>query len=173
MIAVHSCKRLPGEKTAENYNLFLRMNPMSFFFFFVGSYKDGKLNVSTSNGSLFACKQVLYPEPFPQISKGFFFPWLDGFWHFNKVSIYLSISVQEIKVLTSFGPSVKNTEGGDGATFWLESENAYDFTACLLEPYELARPPWHIAQVKKWAKNRSSKKMGKKKKDFFARNTIY
>ena len=25
----------------------------------------------------------------PQISKGFFFPWLDGFWHFNKVSIYL------------------------------------------------------------------------------------
>ena len=28
----------------------------------------------------------------PQISKGFFFPWLDGFWHFNKVSIYLYIS---------------------------------------------------------------------------------
>ena len=25
-----------------------------------------------------------------QISKGFV-PWLDGFWHFNKVSIYLSI----------------------------------------------------------------------------------
>ena len=31
------------------------------------------------------------PDWCPQISKGFFFPWLDGFWHFNKVSIYLSI----------------------------------------------------------------------------------
>ena len=116
MIAVHSCKRLPGEKTAENNNLFFRMKPMSFFSFFVGSYKDGKLNVSTSNGSLFACKQVLYSEPFRSVQ-------------------------EEIKVLTSFGHSVNNTEGGDGATFWLESENPYGFTACVLECYELSRPP--------------------------------
>ena len=62
-----------------------------FFFFFVGSYKVGKLNVSTFSENLFACKQVLYSEPFR--------------------------SVQEIKVLTSFGHSVNNTEGGDEATF--------------------------------------------------------
>ena len=48
-----------------------------FFFFFVGSYKVGKLNVSTSSGNLFACKQVLYSETFR--------------------------SVQEIKVLNLFG----------------------------------------------------------------------
>ena len=53
------------------------MKPKAFFLFFVGSYKVGKLNVSTSSGNLFACKQVLYLEPFR--------------------------SVQEIKVLTSFG----------------------------------------------------------------------
>ena len=50
-------------------------------------------------------------------------------------------SVQEIKILTSFGHSVNKTEGGDGATFWLESENPYGFTVCVLECYELARPP--------------------------------
>ena len=42
-------------------------------------------------------------------------------------------SGQEIKVLTSFGHSVKNPEGGDGAAFWLESENPYGFMACELE----------------------------------------
>ena len=69
---------------------------MSLFSFFVGSYKVGKLNVSTSSGS----KQDLHSEPFR--------------------------SGQEIKVLTSFGNSVKNPEGGDGATFWLKSENPMD-----------------------------------------------
>ena len=78
-----------------------------FFFLFVGSYKVGKLNVSTSSGNLFACKQGLYSEPFR--------------------------SVQEIKVLTSFGQWVKKPEGGDCATFWLESENLYKFKACVLE----------------------------------------
>ena len=97
------------------------MKPNVFFPFFVGSYKDGKLNVSTSNGSLFACKQVLYSEPFR--------------------------SVQEINILTSFGHSVNNTEGGDGASFWLESENPYGFMAWVLECYELVRPPSHIALV--------------------------
>ena len=107
VIAVHSCKRLPDEKTGNN-NLFLtKWNPMSFFFLFVGSYKVGKLNVSTSSGNLFACKQGLYSEPFR--------------------------SVQEIKVLTSFGQWVKKPEGGDCATFWLESENLYKFKACVLE----------------------------------------
>ena len=33
---------------------------------------------------------IFSPNWCPQISKGFV-PWLDGFWHFNKVSIYLSI----------------------------------------------------------------------------------
>jgi len=83
------------------------MKPNVFFFFFVGSYKVGKLNVGTSSGNLFACKQVLYSEPF--------------------------LSVQEIKVLTSFGHWVKKPEGGDGATFWLDSENQYKFKAFVLE----------------------------------------
>ena len=88
--------------------IFLGQNPNECLFsFFVGSYKVGKLNVSTSSGNLFACKQVLYSEPFH--------------------------SGQEIKVLTSFGHSVKNPEGGDGAAFWLESENPYGFMACELE----------------------------------------
>ena len=52
------------------------MKPNAFFSLFVGSYKVGKLNVSTSSGNLFACKQVLYSERFH--------------------------SVQEVKVLTSF-----------------------------------------------------------------------
>ena len=80
---------------------------MSFFFFFVGSYKVGKLNVSTSSGNLFACKQVLYSETFR--------------------------SVQEINILNLFGHWVKKPEGGDGSAFWLESENQYGFKACGLE----------------------------------------
>ena len=51
VIAVHSCKRLPDEKTGNN-NLFLRIKPNVFFFLFVGSYKVEKLNVSTSSGNL-------------------------------------------------------------------------------------------------------------------------
>ena len=82
-------------------------NPKSFFFFFVGSYKVGKLNVSTSSGNLFACKKVLYSETFR--------------------------SVQEIKVLNLFGHWVKKPEGGDGSAFWLELENQYGFKACVLE----------------------------------------
>ena len=78
-----------------------------FFSFFVGSYKVGKLNVSTSSGNLFACKQVLYSEPFR--------------------------SGQEVKVLTSFGHSVKNPKGGEGAAIWLESENQNGFKVCVLE----------------------------------------
>lgn len=94
VIAVHSCKLMADEKTGNN-NLFLRMKPNVFFFFFVGSYKVGKLNVNTSSGNLFAwCKQALYSEPFR--------------------------SVQEIKVLTSFGHWVKKPEGGDSAAFWLK-----------------------------------------------------
>ena len=112
VIAVHSCKRLPDEKTGNN-NLFLRMKPNVFFCLFVGSYKVGKLNVSTSSGNLFACKQVLYSETFR--------------------------SVQEIKVMTSFGHWVKKPEGGDGATFWLESENQYKFKACVLESSDRSR----------------------------------
>ena len=42
-------------------------------------------------------------------------------------------SVEEIKVLTSFGHWVKKPEGGDDATFCLESENQYKLKACLLE----------------------------------------
>ena len=53
VIAVHSCKLMADEKTGNN-NLFLRMKPNVFFFFFVGSYKVGKLNVNTSSGNLFA-----------------------------------------------------------------------------------------------------------------------
>ena len=107
MIAVHRCNRLPGEKTAENNNLFSQDETRCpFFSFFVGSYKVGKLNVNTSNGNLFACKQVLYSEPFG--------------------------SGQEVKVLTSFGHSVKNPKGGEGAAIWLESENQYGFKACGL-----------------------------------------
>ena len=61
------------------------MKPNVFFlFFFVGSYKVGKLNASTSSGNLFACKQVLYSEPFR--------------------------SVKETKALTSLGDAVKNPE---------------------------------------------------------------
>ena len=108
MIAVHRCNRLPGEKTAENNSLFSQDETQCpFFSFFVGSYKVGKLNVSTSSGNLFACKQVLYSEPFG--------------------------SGQEVKVLTSFGHSVKNPKGGKGAAIWLESENQNGFKACVLE----------------------------------------
>ena len=57
-----------------------------------------------------------------------------------------SRSGQEIKVLTSFGNSAKNPEGGDGANFWLELENPYGFTACVLECYELARPAYRSCQ---------------------------
>ena len=72
-------------KKTGNNNLFLRMKPNVFFlFFFVGSYKVGKLNASTSSGNLFACKQVLYSEPFR--------------------------SVKETKALTSLGHAVKNPE---------------------------------------------------------------
>ena len=103
-MAVYSCKSLPGESKQTNH--FLRRKPKVFFSFFVGSYKVGKLNVSTSSGN-----QVLYSEPFR--------------------------SVQEIKVLTSrdFIRShwVKKPEGGDGAAFWLESENQCGFKACVLE----------------------------------------
>ena len=80
VIAVHSYKLLADEKTGNN-NLFLRMKPNVFFFFFVGSYKVGKLNVSTSSGNLFAWKQALYSETFR--------------------------SVQEVKVLTSFGTELR------------------------------------------------------------------
>ena len=57
------------------------MKPNVFFFFFVGSYKVGKLNVSTSSWNMFAWKQALYSEPFR--------------------------SVQEVKVLTSFGSELR------------------------------------------------------------------
>ena len=104
VIAVHSCKRLPDKKKGNN-NLFSGWNQKSFFFFFVGSYKVWKLNVSTSSGNLFVWKQVLYSETFR--------------------------SVQEIKVLNLFGHWVKKPEGGDGAAFWLESENQYGFKVCV------------------------------------------
>ena len=108
-MAVQSCKLFPGvkKKKKENDSVFLRMKPNVFFFFFVGSYKVGKLNVSTSNGNLFSCKQVLYSEPFR--------------------------SEQETKVLTSFGHWVKKPEGGEGDAVWLESENEYAFKACVLQ----------------------------------------
>ena len=48
-------------------------------------------------------------------------------------------SVQEIKVLTSFGHWVKKPEGGDDVTFWLESENQYKFKACVLEFSDCSR----------------------------------
>ena len=103
-----SRSRFPGaKKKTENNSVFLRMKPDIFFFFFVGSYKVGKLNVSTSSGNLFSCKQVLYSEPFR--------------------------SGQETKLLTSFGHWVKKPEGGDGDAVWLESENEYAFKACVLE----------------------------------------
>ena len=42
-----------------------------------------------------------------QISKGFV-PWLDGFWHFNKVSIYLSIYIKILLAMeTSFSLELK------------------------------------------------------------------
>ena len=105
MIAVHRCKR---EKTAKNNTLFSQDETQRLFFsFFVGSYKVGKLNVSTSSGNLFPCKQVLYSEPFG--------------------------NGQEVEVLTSFGHSVKNPKGGEGAAIWRESENQNGFKACVLE----------------------------------------
>ena len=83
------------------------MKPNFFFSFFVGSYKVVKLNVSTSSGNLFSCKPFQNSEPFRRR--------------------------QEFEILTSFGQSVKNPEGGDGLAFWLESENPCRFTACVLE----------------------------------------
>ena len=95
------------KKKTENNSAFLRMEPNVFFFFFVGSYKVWKLNISTSSGNLFSCKQVLYSEPFR--------------------------SGQETKLKTSFGHWVKKPEGGEGDAVWLESENEYAFKACVLQ----------------------------------------
>ena len=66
VIAVHSCKSLPGESKQTNH--FLRMKPNVFFFsFFVvwaATSLGNSVSVSRSSGSLFACKQVLYSKPF-------------------------------------------------------------------------------------------------------------
>ena len=96
------------KKTAENNHLFSQGETQRpFFSFFVGNYKVGKLNVSTSSGNLFPFKQVPYSEPFG--------------------------NGQEVKVLTSFSHSVKNPKGGEGAAIWRESENQNGFRACVLE----------------------------------------
>ena len=80
---------------------------MFSFFFTAASFKAGKVNVTTASPELFACSQVSFTESF---SGG-----------------------QEIKVLASFGHSVKKPTRGNGAAIWVESEDKIQFKACIVE----------------------------------------
>ena len=78
-----------------------------FFFFTAASVKVGKVNVTAASPGLFACEQVVFADPFN--------------------------SGQDIKVLVSFGHSVKSPSRGNGAAIWVELEGRYGFRACISE----------------------------------------
>ncbi|XP_073250982.1 uncharacterized protein [Porites lutea] len=71
------------------------------------SFKAGKVNIGAAGGSLFACKQISFTQPFP--------------------------GGKEVKVLASFGHAVNNSAHSNGAAIWVESEDANQFRACVYE----------------------------------------
>ena len=77
------------------------------FFFIAASFKAGKVNIAAAGGSLFACKQISFTQPFP--------------------------GGKEVKVLASFGHTVNNSAHSNGAAIWVESEDANQFRACVYE----------------------------------------
>ena len=77
------------------------------FFFIAASFKAGKVNIAAAGGSLFACKQISFTQPFQ--------------------------GGKEVKVLASFGHAANNSGHSNGAAIWVESEDANQFRACVYE----------------------------------------
>ena len=71
------------------------------------SFKAEKTNVTVKSPGLFACETITFAEPF---SGG-----------------------KQVKVFASFGHSVNNKVGGNGAAIWVESADRTQFRACIYE----------------------------------------